>query len=374
MNNLIWIYTRDVKRTKLIRKFYEYGINILETKEENNKTLFLVSKSDLKKLKKFTVYKFKIYGKSGLEKVINIIKENKWFYLAVLFGIVLVFFLSNVVVSVEVIHSKKEIRELLKDELEEHGLKRLTLKKNFAEITKIKDSILEENKERLEWLEIEEKGMKYIIHVEERIITETKDDASYCHIIAKRDGIITKLHINTGVSLVKMGQSVSKNDVLISGDILLNEEVVSNVCASGNVYGEVWYTVNVEMPIYYDKITKTGKKRYNLMIEHDNKESIILRSRLNEKEVSSKKLIGFLGYNLYFQIEEEVTKEKKKYQEIDLEKEAIKKGIEKLKMGLDKDIDIISQKVLKKSINDSKIYLELFVAVEENIGTVQVIE
>ncbi len=374
MNKLLWIYTNDVKKIKLIRKFYEYNINVIEVKEIENKTLFLVNENDLKKLKKYSAYKFKIYSSTGLEKIIKTIKNNYWFYIAIIFGVALIIFLSNVIVSVEIIHSKKEIRELLQDELEEYGLKRLTLKKDFEEITKIKQNILENNQEKIEWLEIEKKGMKYVIHVEERIINKSTITASYCNIVAKRDGVIRGMHINKGVSTVKMGQSVAKDDILISGDILLNEEIISNVCANGEVYGEVWYTINIDMPIYYDEIIKTGKKRYNLMIERDNKESIILKSRIKNKVTNNKKLIGFLGYDLYLQTEEEVIKKKRQYNEEVLENKAIQKGLEKLKMRLNKDVKILSQKVLKKNINDSKIYIELFVAVEESIGTVQVIE
>lgn len=374
MNKLLWIYTNDVKKIKLIRKFYEYNINVIEVKEIENKTLFLVNENDFKKLRKYSAYKFKIYSSTGLEKIIKTIKNNCWFYITIVFGIALIIFLSNVIVSVEIIHSKKEIRELLQDELEEYGLRRLTLKKDFDEITKIKQNILENNQEKIEWLEIEKKGMKYVIHVEERIINKNTITASYCNIVAKRDGVIRSMHISKGVSTVKMGQTIAKDDILISGDILLNEEIISNVCAKGEVYGEVWYTINIDMPIYYDEIIKTGKKRYNLMIERDNKESIILKSRIKNKVINNKKLIGFLGYDLYLQTEEEVIKKKHQYNKEVLENKAIQKGLEKLKMRLNKDVKILSQKVLKKNINDSKIYIELFVAVEESIGTVQVIE
>ena len=270
MNNYIWIYTDDIKKTKFIRKCYEYNINVLDIKELSDKTLFLIEQNDFNKLKKYSVYKYKIYSETGIEYLKNKIKERKHFLLAIIFGIVLIFFLSNVIVSVEIIHSKKEIRELLADELEEYGLKRLSLKKSFDKITEIKNNVLKNNKEKLEWLEIEKKGMKYIIHVEERILNNEKAKSTYCNIIAKRDGIIRSVRINKGVPLVKMGQSIKKDDILISGDIFLNEEIVSNVCAQGMVYGEVWYTLNIDMPLYYEKVSKTGKKRYNIMIEHNN--------------------------------------------------------------------------------------------------------
>ena len=371
MNNLILIYTNDIKNNKVIKKFYELKIEIIKVKNNDSKTLYLINESDYQKLKKYCVYKFNIYDIAGIKKLkANIIKKRIYIY-TVLFGLICIFLLSKIAVEIEVVHSKEEIRLLLKDELEEYGIRRLTFKKSFAEIAKIKEQILENNKERLEWVEIETKGMKYIVRVEERLILDEKINASHCNIIAKKDGHILNASIKEGVALVKSGSYVKKNDIIISGDILLNNKIVNTVCASGNITAEVWYNINVEMPLFYEEIAKTGKTRINFMLEHENKESIILKSRLKDKKVVNKKLFGILGYNFYIQKEEEIIKNRRKYTEEEVINEAIKAGLKKLNVALDEEAQIISQKVLKKSINDSKIYLELFVSVKEDIGIVQ---
>lgn len=371
MNNLLWIYTDDIKSNKIIKKFYELKIEIIKVKNENKKTLYLINENDYQKLKKYCVYKFIVYDIAGIKKIKENVKKRKIYIYAIIFGIICIFLLSKVIVNVEIIHSKEEIRELLKDELEEYGIKRLSIKKDFDEIAKIKEQILENNKENIEWLEIETKGMKYIVRVEERLILNEKETASYCNVVAKKDGHILNASIKEGVANIKAGSYVRKNDILISGDILLNEEVVDTVCASGNVTAEVWYNINVEMPLYYEEVAKTGKTRINFMVEHENKESVILKSRLKDKEITNKKILGILGYNFYIQKEEEVKKTKRKYTEEEVINEAIKMGLKKLNVTLDEEAEIISQKVLKKSINDSKIYLELFVSVKEDIGIVQ---
>lgn len=371
MNNLIWIYTNDVKNKKIVKKFYDLKIEIVKVKNQNKKTLYLINEMDYQKLKKYCVYKFNVYDISGIKKLKENLKKRKLYLYAVIFGIICIFLLSKVIVDVEIIHSREEIRELLKDELGEFGIKRLSIKKNFDEITRIKQKILENNKEKLEWLEIEAKGMKYIVRVEERLILNEKESADHCNIIAKKEGHILNTSIKAGVASVKAGSYVRKNDILISGDILLNEEIVDTVCASGNITAEVWYNINVEMPLYYEEIAKTGKTRINFMIERENKESVILKSRLNNKIITNKKLLGILGYNFYVQKEEEINKTRHKYTEAEVINEAIKVGLKKLNVTLEEEAEIISQKVLKKSINDSKIYLELFVSVKEDIGMIQ---
>lgn len=371
MNNIIWIYTKDIKDNKIIKKFYELNIEIIKVRKLNDKTIYLIKQTDYEKLKKYCVYKFRVYEIAGIKKIKENLYKKRFFVITSILGIIVTFLLSNIIINIEIIHSKEEIRTLLKDELEVYGIKRLTLKKNFSEITKIKSKILENNKEKIEWLEIERKGMKYVVRVEERIVLTEIVENIYCNIIAKKDGHILNFQIEKGVANIKRGSYVKKSDVLISGDILLNEEIVDNVCANGKIYAEVWYNINVELPIYYEKIEKTGKSRINFMVEHDNKENIILKSRIKDKIISSKKIFSILGYNFFIQKEEEVTKSKIKYTEKEVLNEAIKTGLNKLNVSLDEEAEIISQKVLKKSINDSKIYLELFVSVKEDIGMIQ---
>jgi len=47
---------------------------------------------------------------------------------------------------------------------------------------------------------------------------------------------------------------------------------------------------------------------------------------------------------------------------------------EKIKLMLDEDEELLLKKVLKKEVNDSKIYLEIFIVTKENIGELQVVE
>lgn len=371
MINKIWIYTKNKNRFKIIKKLYELEVEVFNTKEIDNKVLYLVKEEDFNKIEKYVRYKFYIYDVTGLNKIKKKMGKLRLYIISVIFGVFLLFFLSNIIVDVEIIHSKKEIRALVKDELESYGIKRLTIKKDFEELKKVKDKVLENNKEKIEWLEIENVGMKYIVRVEERIIVSPKEEAKYCHVISAKDGQIISMQVERGIQNKLAGSYVKKGDILISGDILLNEEVVENVCAKGRVYGEVWYTINVVMPTYYEKKTKTGKSRYNIMLKHNNQESIILRSRLKDKEVSSKKILGFLGYDIYFQKEQEIKRTKHKYSESELLNEAINEALDKLDISLSDNPEILSQKVLKKSINNSKIEIELFVAIKEQIGVMK---
>jgi len=288
-----------------------------------------------------------------------------------LFGILLIYFFSNVIVKVNVIHSKKDIRVLVTNALEEKGIKRLTLKKDYQTLQKIKQEILEENKDKLEWIEIETDGMTYNVRIEERIITNIEEEKNTCHIVADKSGIVTKIMTYRGVSNVNVNSYVEKGDILISGEVKLNEETKDNVCASGNVYAEVWYTVKVTLPLNYEEAKRTGKMRYNFMYEDKYNKHVILKSRLKNKEVENKEIISLLGKKIYLQKEYETTVKKKKYNEQEALKKALLLAKEKLSVKLDENESIITQKVLKKSTNDSKMELEVFTSVEENIGRLE---
>lgn len=365
----IWVKTKTDNYNKLILKIQNLNINIYDITYERDYILLNIKIDDFSKLKKYLIsYKFKKVKDIGIFNFKNILKKYNRFLCAIIFGLLVVFFLSNIIVKVNVIHSKKEIRELVTNALEERGIKRLTFKKKYDEIQKIKSEILEEYKDRLEWIEIETDGMIYNIRIEERIITDIKTNNKYCHIVADKSGVVTKIVTYKGVANVGINKYVSKGDILISGEVKLNEEVKNNVCAEGFVYGEVWYTVNVSLPLNYEESTKTGKMRYNLMYEDEYGSHVILKSRLKTKEVKNEQILSLLGRKLYLQKEYETIVEQKTYTEEEALNQALSLALEKVNVKLEENEKVISQKVLKKSINNSKMELEVFTSVEEKIG------
>jgi len=368
----IWIKTNTDNYYKVILKLKSLNIDIYEIKYGTKNILLKIKNSDYSKINKYLKsYKFLKVNDTGYFNIINILKQKRKFISSLIFGILLIYFFINVIVKVNVIHSKKDIRVLVTNALEEKGIKRLTLKKDYQTLQKIKQEILEENKDKLEWIEIETDGMTYNVRIEERIITNIEEEKNTCHIVADKSGIVTKIMTYRGVSNVNVNSYVEKGDILISGEVKLNEETKDNVCASGNVYAEVWYTVKVTLPLNYEEAKRTGKMRYNFMYEDKYNKHVILKSRLKNKEVENKEIISLLGKKIYLQKEYETTVKKKKYNEQEALKKALLLAKEKLSVKLDENESIITQKVLKKSTNDSKMELEVFTSVEENIGRLE---
>lgn len=361
----VLVSVKSKNKNKLLLKIYNIGINIKNLKYKKDTIEFETSIDNYYKLKKYMVsYKFKIKNNIGLYSILSKIKKNKIFLINLILALSLIFIFSNTIVSVKVVHSKKYIREIVEKSLEEYGVTRLSWKKSYKELQEIKEKILEDYPKNLEWLEIEKIGMTYEVRVEERIITEIESDKTACNIVASKGGVITKINFNKGQEIKQVGDYVSEGDILISGDIKFNEEVKNIVCASGDVYAEVWYTTEVKLPLNYVEEKLTGKKRYNFSV-NDTK---IFRSRIKNYKTDKKKIFSIFNYDIYLLTEKEVTSKKYRYNE----KEALKKALElsnqKIMLKLDENERIINQKVLKNSINNSTIYVEVFTSVEENIS------
>ena len=362
-NVLVSVKTNNI--SKLLLKIYEIGVNIKNVKYLKNKIEFEINIDEYLKLSKYLrSYKFKIKSSVGIFLLFSKIKNNKLFLLSIILFIILIYIFSNTIISVKVVHSKKYIRDIVSKSLEEYGIKKLSWKKDYKHLNEIKNKILEKYPENLEWLEIEQVGMSYVVRVEERIITKIKKEKKSCHLIAKKDALITKLKYTSGQELFNKGDYVKQDDILVSGEIKFNDEIKNNVCASGEVMGEVWYESSVKIPLKYKEKEYTGKKRYNFLMN----KTKIFKSRLKNYDTKKKKIFSIFGTDFYILSELEVKYDNKKYSE----KEAINKALdlteEKIKMKLSDKERIISQKVLKNSINDSTMYVEIFSSVEEVIS------
>lgn len=351
---------------KTIKFLSSLNINLYEVKISSNKLILKITIEDYKRLKKLiNCQKIKDYGLK--EQIKKLFQNTIFLYIAMIF-LFSVFICTNLTAKIIVIHSNPELRNLLTKELASYNIKSLSFKKNYQKIQTIKKEILHKYQEQLEWLEIFREGMNYVVKAQDRIITNIEPMPNYCDVIAKKDGIIKRIVPINGETITDLNKYVREGDTLITGKIIANEEMKTTTCAQGLIYAETWYQISISMP--KEEIIKlyTDKKRYNLFIESNNFSWKIFRSRLDKFDTTNNLLLKIGDYKLYLQQEQEYEIKKENL----TDKEIISKINEeinlKLKTKLKEDYKILSQKVLKKSINDSTIYMEVFVTVEEQIG------
>lgn len=343
-----------------------YKIDYLKYNEVN----IIINNNDYAKINELkTIYEIKIVELYGINKIKNILKKYKYILVILMISFLFILFLSNIIFKVDIIHNDKNIRELLREELVNYDIKPMALKKSYKYINKVKEKILKKYQDKIEWLEIERIGTKYIVRVEERIINNEKDTLLPRNIVAKKNATILKIEAENGEIIKNKNDYVHKGDVIISGSIYLNDNLKENKVAIGKVYGEVWYKVEVEYPLIYyeEKIMSDEKDIYFFNINS-------FKFKLNHiKNYNVKKSETNIFKHLFLPIS--ITKEtykKVKYikQKLTYE-EAINKAIEcaenKIKKRLKEKEYIIRTKKLKVEENNSKIIVEMFFTVYEDI-------
>lgn len=362
-----------------LKRLINNNINIEKVIPISHKEIdLIINYQDLDKVLKLkTIYNIKIVRCYGKLRIIKRIKKDIFILSSLLISLLLIYTLSNVIFKVEVIHSNKNIIKLVTKELEDNGIKKYKFVKNYQEIEKIKNKILEENKDTLEWLEIIREGTKYTIRVEERIINNKPKDNKIYNIVASKNAVIKNIYAESGEKIRSINTYVKKGDIIISSDITLpNNEKISKT-ASGKVQGEVWYNINIEYPYQYHEIKYTGNKKKVLVLN-------LLNKRISffdfHKYKTFNRNIKYIFNNnitpisLIYEDEYETNIINEVYDYNTAREKAITKAKEKILEKYPNIKDITDIKIIKEEDKKNKISLNLFVTCLEDITEYQEID
>ena len=359
-----------------LKRLINNNINIEKVIPISHKEIdLIINYQDLDKVLKLkTIYNIKIVRYYGKLRIIKRIKKDIFILSSLLISLLLIYTLSNIIFKVEVIHSNKNIIKLVTKELEDNGIKKYKFVKNYQEIEKIKNKILEENKDTLEWLEIIREGTKYTIRVEERIINNKPKDNKIYNIVASKNAVIKNIYAESGEKIRSINTYVKKGDIIISSDITLpNNEKISKT-ASGKVQGEGWYNINIEYPYQYHEIKYTGNKKKVLVLN-------LLNKRISffdfHKYKTFNRNIKYIFNNnitpisLIYEDEYETNIINEVYDYNTAREKAITKAKEKILEKYPNIKDITDIKIIKEEDKKNKISLNLFVTCLEDITEYQ---
>ncbi len=322
-------------------------------------------------------YKCHIVKYYGKKNIVNIYENNKYVLLSLIISFMLLFLLCNTIFDIKINSDDKDIVSIINDSLKDNGIDVYKRKVSFNKLNSIKNKILEDNKDTLEWIEIREKGCIYYIDVTPRVKSNNNvDNTSPSDIVAEKDGVIKHIVVHRGSKVIDNGDYVKKGDVLISGNIIKNENVIDKVHSEGVIYAETWKTVNISIP--FKRIDYVYKKTINhYYLDIFGHEFTISGKYDSDKTINKKSIVldkPYLFFKLY--------KEEKKiydYNEVILNEEeayteALNRSVDVINKKLSSDEYIISKKVLKKEVKRSKINLEVFFKVYEKIGVTSEIQ
>ena len=375
-NNYIKVKIEGKNVNNFIKWLIKQHINIININIiKHNLLELIIYYKDYKQLFKYSkTYKIRIIKKYGNIKIADNFKKNISIIISLLISIAVLYFLSNIIFSIDIIYNNKEIIDIVKKELEKNNIKKYQIKKDYNYLNRVKEKILNDNKDILEWLEIEEHGTKYIVRIVERKKDTKIDSNKYQSIVAKKNAVITNIRALSGEKNKTINDYVKKGEVIINGIMTTtsNENIFCK--AEGQVYGEVWYKVDIEYPLYYKEEKITGKSKKVLVIRFLNKKFYLFKNQSYKHFKSNNKIL--IKHNLIpLEINKEKIYETNIKEKIYTKDEAIKEAINESKKQLLKknsNINTIKEvNVLSEENIGSKIKLTLFISAIEDITEIQ---
>ena len=371
--NLILIKIDGYSYNEVVRFLLKRNIFYKDLTSKDNYVTLIIKLTDYKKVKR-EIASAKIIKYLGVNGFLSWFKRHWVILLSFILSYAVLLALSNVIFDIEIVTSNQELKRVISLYLDDYNIKKYKFMKSSEELNKIKEEILSENKDTLEWIEFERTGTKYTINLTERIINAKDGEKVPSDIVASKDATILYMVTKSGTRIKDLNEVVKKGEVIISGNIMKDENLVEQVEADGEVFGETWYTVTTTVPYTHVEYEKTGTTINHIYMNIFGKKITLMGKYETNESMNTTTVLLDKPY-LFFNIMKE-QKELYKYVTHNLsEEEAYEEAIKRSDKGVEDSLDygeyIIDKKVLKKNVYSSKIEVEVFYKVYESIGEKQ---
>ncbi|MDD6440751.1 MAG: sporulation protein YqfD [bacterium] len=239
-----------------------------------------ISVKDFRKLKPIirkTKTKVKVVQRYGFPFFLQKYKTRHFLFAGLLMGILFLFFMSGFVWEIEIDGnircSDEEIRMFLKTmDISEGKRKKEISCDKIAEM-------MRENFDDVIWVSASVDGVELKIEVKEnmdRIYEEEMEKSPPMDIVADKDGVVKSIITSKGKPMVKAGDEVKKGDILVSGTIeILNDAMevtgYQYQVAEAEIYVQTEYVYEEEIEHTYETLEGTGKKKYQVWVENNDK-------------------------------------------------------------------------------------------------------
>ena len=235
----------------------------------------------------------KVLTKQGLPYALKRNKHRKALFFGVfLFGLIL-FGMLSLVWKVEITGIERIPKVKLEQLLRENGIHPYAFLYGIDK-TKAVNRITAELND-IAWMGIEIRGSCAFVEVVETVPKpEIQDKSQPCNLIADKDGIVTRLEIESGVTVVKIGDTITKGQLLVSGIADSPMAGVRFLHAEGEVYLKTWHEQNVSIPLVRQVPEKTGRTKSHFTVEFFGKTIPVWLNR-NPKFKSAKQRVKYYG-------------------------------------------------------------------------------
>lgn len=383
-NNFIKGYIQIEIEGFYIERFFNIcakeGIKLWGTRRKNSTSVItnidLENFKKIRKISKKTQCKIKIKRKRGVPFFIKKYKNRKVFVFLFFSLIAIIIGLSNFIWNIEVVGNVNISSDEIINELNDNGIRQGVFKYKIDTNKVIEKMRLKDD--RISWIGIKIEGTNVRVSIVETLKKpEILDESEYCDVIAKKEGIITKISVTNGTALKQVGDVVENGEKLIGGWMEGKYTGVRYMHASGEVEAKVWYISEKEENYIQQEKTETQntENKYGIIL---NKKTINFYKRLSKFEkydtIETKNKIK-ISNNFYLPIEfKKVTNyeyrfNKKEYTQDTLQEKIVNELEEQMKG------DIEGKQIVNRNVNieptESGLKIKLIYEVIESIGVEQ---
>ena len=195
----------------------------------------------------------KIINKNSVRIFFLKLISNKLVIICLIISSIFYFYLSKLIMHIEVSGTSYEINEILKLELKEYNIKKYAIIPETSRLKEIEKEIYYKYSDSLDLFNIVKNGNYIQIKYEKkknRLTLENKKDK----IFAKKDAIISKILISSGLVIVKENQFVKQGDLLVDDSIAQGESTLY-IGTKGYIYGYTYNKIEINyLNLDYDEI------------------------------------------------------------------------------------------------------------------------
>ncbi|SDH47729.1 similar to stage IV sporulation protein [Alteribacillus persepolensis] len=311
---------------------------------------------------------------SLLEKCAILMKKRAGFVAGILLFTAALILLSQMVWKVEIEGAQPVLQHEIEKNLTDMGVS----KGAFAFLLPSPEQIQKEILERTDgttWIGVEKRGTTYHFEVVEQTLPEEAEVPPPRHITANKTAVIHSIYAEQGQVLVDRNQLVHEGDILISGFIGKGKHA-RTVAAKGEVLGETWYKVTVDIPVKPKADTLTGRSERKYILDIFGFELPLWGMDADEafdifKKTKNTHDAAVFGYTLPIAWNVETYQESRLVNQAgsknDVIKQAKKAAENKIKSQLTGKADIKEGKILHEESHNGKVKIVLHYQVIEEI-------
>ncbi len=228
---------------------------------ENGAIIANISVKDFRKIRTIRAksgVRVRIVEKIGAPFIIKKYSKRIGFALGIVVFFVIINFLSGYVWKIEVSGNEKVSETLILNACSELGINEGTRIKSIDTSVAKEQLLIKLN--GLAWASFNIEGCRLTVEVSE-IKNNAQNENKPSNLLAKVDGVIKHINVKSGNCLVKVGDAVVKDDMLVSGTIELAESgVMSKVKSKGEIIAETERIFTVTVPKKQIKSVTSEKK------------------------------------------------------------------------------------------------------------------